>query len=65
MEQNTTDLSRKSSRIEDQRFIHADALISGREKKMLFEKPQIDPIWDPFGSPGNYYTLKFKFKLNF
>ncbi len=54
MEQNSTDLNRKSSRIENQRFIHADALISGRDKKILFDKPQIDPIWDPFGSPGEY-----------
>lgn len=36
---------------ENQKFIHCDVLISGREKKMRQEMLE-DPIWDPFGSPG-------------
>lgn len=42
---------------ENQKFIHCDVLISGREKKMRQEMLE-DPIWDPFGSPGSGAPLK-------
>ena len=49
---NINNINKFYDHIENQKFIHADVLISGREKKMRQELLE-DPIWDPFGLPGN------------